>query len=181
MIVLGVVTPSPTHNTNTEAPSTPVVSQQTITIMEGDSVNISCNSVGNPLPSIRWRLGMNDAPFGQVTESTPLNYTGGTITEAFSFTAGDTTSTLLIVNAVYPDHSGVYECVGVNSHDGVESVSIGATITVDVQRQWLKHAYIQAWYYTSTFCIIHNNNTCRLMRIIFSHSTNGGQSQWQPF
>ena len=86
---------------------------------------------------------MDVTPFDQVvTESTPLSYTGGTVTEAFSFIAGNTTSTLLIVNAVYPDHSGVYECVGLNSHEGVESVSTGATITVDVQCQWLKHACI---------------------------------------
>ena len=109
--------------------------------MEGDSVNISCNSVGNPLPSIRWRLGMNDAPFGQVTESTPLSYSGGTTENpTFSFAAGDITSMLLIVNAVYPDHSGDYECLGVNSHNGVKNVSTGATITVDVLCQWLTHA-----------------------------------------
>ena len=134
--------PLPSQSTHTEAPSTPVVvfTDQNITIMEGDSVNIGCTSVGNPLPSIRWRLGMNDAPFSQVTESTPLNYTGGTATEAFSFSSGDTTSTLLIVNAVYPDHSGDYECLGVNSHNGVENVSAGATIIVDVLCQWLTHA-----------------------------------------
>ena len=84
---------------------------------------------------------MNDAPFGQVTESTPLSYSGGTSENpTFSFTAGDITSMLLIVNAVYPDHSGDYECLGVNSHNGVENVSAGATITVDVLCQWLTHA-----------------------------------------
>ena len=118
------------------APSNPEVSNQmTVTIMEGESVNISCTSVGNPLPSFRWQIQASDAPFEQMTEMTNLDRTGGTSDMPdFSFTPGSTTSTLLIINAVYPDHSGVYQCTAFSSHNGVESTN-SDTITVNVQGQ----------------------------------------------
>ena len=50
----------------------------------------------------------------------------------FTVDPGSITSELHIVSASYPDHDGVYACVGVSSEDAVFSSS-SAFITVQVQ------------------------------------------------
>ena len=105
----------------------------TITIQEGDSVNITCFSSGNPVPTISWYLGDSLAPFPDwdSAEEFQAVVTGQTGIGQFAFTEGNITSVLQITNAVYPAHDGVYTCVGLNSHRGRDSTS-NATITVQV-------------------------------------------------
>ena len=103
----------------------------TVTIQEGDSVNITCFSSGNPVPTISWYLGDSLAPFPDwnSVEEFQAVVTGN---RQFAFTEGNITSVLQITNAVYPAHDGVYTCVGLNSHRGRDNTS-NATITVQVQ------------------------------------------------
>ena len=111
----------------------------TVTVQEGDSVNIACNSSGNPVPTISWYLGDSLAPFSpsntvidfhtDVSRQIPGDQTSPNV---FSFTEGNITSVLRIENAVYPAHDGEYTCVGLNSHRAVDNTN-NATITVQVQ------------------------------------------------
>ena len=104
----------------------------TVTVQEGDSVNIACFSSGNPVPTISWYLGASLALFSQ--DDTVMNFTSIIVglPGVFTFTEGNITSVLQITNATYPAHDGVYTCVGLNSHRGRDSTS-NATITVQVQ------------------------------------------------
>ena len=110
----------------------------TVTIQEGDSVNITCFSSGNPVPTISWYLGDSLAPFPDwnSVEEFQAVVTGQTGIGQFAFTEGNITSVLQITNAVYPAHDGVYTCVGLNSHRGRDNTS-NATITVQVGTYWL--------------------------------------------
>ena len=106
----------------------------TVTVQEGDSVNIACFSSGNPVPTISWYLGPSPAPFPQsdTVENVQAELVGTNPNVMFSFTEGNITSVLQITNAVYPAHDGEYTCVGLNSHRAGDNTS-NATITVQVQ------------------------------------------------
>ena len=118
---------------------TTMILNGTVTIQEGDSVNIACFSSGNPIPTISWCFRGSLVPFSQndsviefqtdITREIP----GDTNTPlVFRFTEGNITSVLQITNAVYPAHDGQYTCVGLNSHRAGDNTS-NATITVQVQ------------------------------------------------
>ena len=111
--------------------STTAISGPIVTVLEGDSVDISCTSTGVPTPSITWSFNGTAAPFNQT--DTVVDYRV-TILAANDFTVdpGVITSELHIVSASYPDHDGEYTCVGVNSEDAVFTSS-SAFITVQVQ------------------------------------------------
>ena len=117
-------------NANTTAISGPTV----ITVFEGDSVDITCTSTGVPTPSITWSFNGTVAPFNQ-TDSI-VDFQVGYIRYYGEVQAvvdpGTITSYLNIVSASYPDHDGVYTCVGVNSEDAIFTSS-SAFITVQVQ------------------------------------------------
>ena len=121
----------------------PMTMNQTgdVTVLEGDSVSISCFSTGNPVPTITWYLGTSVAPFPQ---SDAVNELQASITGSGTpqniiviVTNGNITSVLRIENAVYPAHDGEYTCVGLNSNRGAENTN-NATINVQVRGKHIK-------------------------------------------
>ena len=119
------------YSVHAEISSTTAISGPTVTVLEGDSVDISCTSTGVPTPSITWSFNNTAAPFEQTDTVVDVK---ATILAPGQFTVdpGTITSELHIVSASYPDHDGVYTCVGVNSEDAVFTSS-SAFITVQVQ------------------------------------------------
>ena len=108
----------------------------TVTIQEGDSINITCNSTGNPVPTILWYLGASAVPFSQ--SDSVQNFEATIVRDPMTdrrvlrFSEGNITSVLQITNAVYPAHDGEYTCVGLNSNRAGNRTD-NATITVQVQ------------------------------------------------
>ena len=110
-----------------------------VTVLEGDSVSISCFSTGNPVPTITWYLGTSVAPFPQSDTVNELEarVTGSAEATMAIVTNGNITSILRIENASYPAHDGEYTCVGLNSNRGGHNTN-NATINVQVRG---KHNY----------------------------------------
>ena len=82
---------------------------------EGKSISISCNSTGNPTPTIVWEL--DGEPFLYTpTEITvqPQAPTQGFLQDVM---LGSINSTVRVVNASYPDDEGFYTCVGTNDEE----------------------------------------------------------------
>ena len=88
-------------------------------IAEGDNGTISCRSVGAPVPSITWEFNNQITGFEQTDILTPYQaaLTGSVGNRVVDLTPGNTVSTLHIVSARYPDHDGVYTCIGTNADD----------------------------------------------------------------
>ncbi len=82
---------------------------ENLPVIEGGSINISCYSIGGPVPCIIWTINNHIAGFSQTD----------IIKEASSLvdvvTIGNINSTLHIVDAQYPTHDGVYTCTGMNT------------------------------------------------------------------
>ena len=101
-----------------------------VTVSEGGSVNISCTSIGSPVPTISWTLNNQMTRFTKTDLSTEPSVAVTTLLN-FAVTDGVVESTLQIVNTQYPADDGVYVCTGSNTHDGV-TTSTSAMITVQV-------------------------------------------------
>ena len=102
-------------------------------ILEGGSADISCRSVGAPVPSITWEFNNQTTDFEQTDTETPFvaTLTGTNGNRGFDVTPGNIESSLHIVSTTYPDHDGVFTCIGTNSDD-LTVASSGAFITVQV-------------------------------------------------
>lgn len=101
-----------------------------VSVSEEGSVDISCTSVGVPVPTVSWTFNNLAAPFDQTDSSTDLSVRilgGGN----FELTQGSVVSRLHLVDAQYPADEGVYVCIGANTHAGVTTTS-SAMITVQV-------------------------------------------------
>ncbi len=109
------------------------LSTSTVVIPEGGSADISCRSVGAPVPSIIWEVNNQTTDFEQTDTETPFvaTLTGSIGNRGFTVTSGNIESSLHIVSATYPDHDGVYTCTGTNSDD-LTVASSSAFITVQV-------------------------------------------------
>ncbi len=108
-------------------------------IPEGGSADISCRSVGAPVPNITWEFNNQTTDFEQTDTETPFV---ATLTGNWEFrlVSGNIESSLHIVSATYPDHDGVYTCIGTNSDD-LTVASSSAFVTVQVNGELHKINY----------------------------------------
>ena len=108
-----------------------------VTVMEGNSVVISCTSFGAPVPTLTWFFDGMIAPFTSVeitssesdfmlVRSDPNDQNSPLVPDRLS----NIVSSLEIVNAQFPTNDGVYTCSGTN--DNQENDVSNATITVQV-------------------------------------------------
>ena len=114
--------------------NTTTISEPFVTVLERNTVTISCVSTGAPTPLITWEFNGEVAPFvpSNVVEETRAALardSNGNIQP--DITLGSTTSNLMVVNAQYPNHDGVYTCIGTNDDQMINSST--ASITVQVQ------------------------------------------------
>ena len=119
---------SPADDANTTA-----LSYSPVIIAEGDNGTISCRSVGVPVPSITWEFNNHTTGFEQTDTVTPYqaSISGSAPNRVADLTPGNIVSTLHIVSARYPDHDGVYTCIGTNADD-LTVASSSAFVTVQV-------------------------------------------------
>ena len=103
-----------------------------VIIYESNSVDISCLSVGAPVPTVTWELNNQAAAYAQTDIMTQYeaNVIGDVGNIRVDVIPGNTLSTHHIVNARFPDDDGVYTCVGSNSDD--PPVTSNASVTVHV-------------------------------------------------
>ena len=102
-------------------------------ITEGDNGTISCRSGGAPVPSITWEFNNQTTGFEQTDIVTPYqaSLSGAAPNRIVDVTPGNIVSTLHIVSVRYPDHDGVYTCIGTNADD-LTVASSSAFVTVQV-------------------------------------------------
>ena len=113
---------------NTTSNSEPVV-----TVVEGNSVTVSCTSTGAPTPTMTWELDGEITPFMQfdTSEDTQATLVRISMTEFRpDITLGSISSDLTITNAQYPDHDGVYTCIGSNDEQLVTTSTSSITVVV---------------------------------------------------
>ena len=99
-------------------------------LSERGNLNISCSSNGVPAPTISWTFNGQVAPFSQIdtVNETNLNIISAGVHEV---TPGNIESTLLIMDAQYPTHHGIYDCTGTNSHNERNTTtSVNATVGI---------------------------------------------------
>ncbi len=118
-------------------------------IPEGGSADISCRSVGAPVPSITWEFSNQTTEFEQTDTETPFvtTLTGTIGNRGVDLTSGNIESSLHIVSAKYPDHDGVYTCIGTNSDD----------LTVASSMQCLHHCTSKWWVTQNQLSMIHEH------------------------
>ena len=102
-----------------------------VTVIEGMHLRLSCSSIGNPTPSIDWKMSPLDSlgPNGTVDSTTQQSVSDVDITETSVST--NTSSVLETDSASHSLHQGVYSCVGSHSHNGMMSSS-SALIFVEI-------------------------------------------------
>lgn len=89
---------------------------------EGESINITCISFGVPVPTISWSFNGQATHFSPTDQSFDVSVSGDVVT------LGSTMSSLLIVNAQYPDNDGTYICTGSNTQSGASSSMINVEV-----------------------------------------------------
>ena len=140
-----------------EDANTTALTPTPVVILEGGSTDISCRSVGAPAPSITWELDNQIVSFEQTDTITQFE---ATLTGAVGgqrdvvVTPGIIISDLHIVSARYPDHDGVYTCIGTNS-DNLNVASSSATVTVQVRGITVSD------YNHDCTCVLYINYSCK--------------------
>ena len=141
----------------------------TVTVVEGEDVDISCLASANPLPTspIAWTFNGSPTSFSQTysfENKTAYIPRDGT----FSFSEGNITSILHITAAVYPTNDGVYMCSSTS-----DTTTLSGSITVEVQGR------ISHEVYHSPIIILHTLTvppevtvTATSSRIALGQSTN---------
>lgn len=102
-------------------------------VVEGNSVTISCTSTGAPTPNIVWEFNNKTASF--VSADNVTNVQAGLVRNSMDdivpeITLGRITSSITILVAQYPDHDGVYTCIGSNDKQMINTSD--ATVTLQV-------------------------------------------------
>ena len=115
--------------------STTSNSEPVVMVVEGNTTIISCTSTGAPTPTMTWKLNGETTPFMQfdTTEATQaVLYIGRNAMYDIvpDITVGSITSDLTITNAQYPDHDGVYTCIGSNDEQMVNISTSLITLVV---------------------------------------------------
>jgi hypothetical protein len=123
--------------------NTTITNGSDINVREGNSAKISCISTGAPTPSISWELDGQPVSFqsneivveggNTLARSDPNDPDSPFIPESLS----TITSNLLVVNAQYPDHEGVYVCTGSNDKSMINISS--AMINIQVVGKWIRY------------------------------------------
>ena len=100
-----------------------------VRVVEGNSITISCTSIGAPIPSITWEFNGQSMSFNTTNTVTPSwielvrrnpdSSDDGLIPIAIS----NIISNLSLVNVQYPEHDGVYTCIGSNDVQMMNSTS----------------------------------------------------------
>ena len=103
-----------------------------LSVLEGGSLRLSCNSSGAPTPTIVWEMNGQPVQFNTTEVITQpqarlVGAPGGGL--ASDVTLGNITSEILIINAQNPSANGAYTCIG--SNDDFETNS-SALIHVQV-------------------------------------------------
>ena len=115
-------------------PNTTIVGSSVVTVVEGESVNISCISTGIPIPIITWKFNNLITSFSQTDVSTDFSVRlirqGGILVP--EMTSGNIVSTLHIDNTQYPAHNRTYECIGTDP-DNPDNTSVSSTAMITVQ------------------------------------------------
>ena len=104
-----------------------------VTVSEGMSVIISCISTGAPAPSIIWMRKGQIVSFitADITTKESAGVSQNERGELVPIILlGNIISSLQIANAQYPDHDGVYTCVGTNDDKMVNTSSADITVQV---------------------------------------------------
>ena len=112
--------------------NTTSLSNSDVIILETNSVDISCVSVGAPVPSVTWQFNNQTTVHSQtdVVTQYEATVTGDVGNIGVDVIPGNIVSTLHIVNARYPDDDGVYTCIGTNSDDSSDVSSVSITVHV---------------------------------------------------
>ena len=125
-----------------ENADTTALNDSVLIIPEGDNGTISCRSVGVPVPSITWEFNNQTTGFELTNTVTPYqaSITGTALNRVVYLTPGRIVSSLHIVSARYPDHDGVYTCIGTNAED-LDTASSSAFVTVQVNGELSSRLY----------------------------------------
>lgn len=132
-----------------------------VIILEGDSVDISCLSVGAPVPIVTWELNNQSAVYMQTDivtqyEATVIGDVGNIRVDVIP---GNTLSTHHVVNARFPENDGVYTCVGTNSDDPPVTSNASVTIHVYGMRKLVSFSTVTCLY----VCVL--SHVCQTSKI----------------
>ena len=92
-----------------------------MSVDEGSSVNISCNSSGVPTPSVTWEK--NNQPLALVPTERVIDPELNNDTLHY-VVLGSILSSIEVVDAQYPGDNGVYTCIGRNTYMSSGSVQV---------------------------------------------------------
>ncbi|XP_058924455.1 cell adhesion molecule-related/down-regulated by oncogenes isoform X1 [Kogia breviceps] len=107
-------------------------------VASGDSVTLSCNATGVPVPAIRWydRHGLLTSHLSQVLRSKSrkpyLSRPGGSDPEPVYFIMSQSGSSSLYIQAVTREHAGRYTCEAANAHGTTQSEAVLTVVPFEI-------------------------------------------------